>query len=99
MQATASSTDHPGPGDSGRGLSPGPKGVQSRGINIKSRIHPDGSVLHRFILDTPAFDLSKTSVEKHFAKTTKDYRRYVITQEGVSPRGVPGYGEGLVIVD
>ncbi|MEN6424846.1 MAG: 2-oxoacid:acceptor oxidoreductase subunit alpha [Phycisphaerales bacterium] len=49
--------------------------------------------------DTPAFDLSKASVEKHFVKTSKDYRRYVITESGVSPRGVPGYGEGLVIVD
>jgi 2-oxoglutarate ferredoxin oxidoreductase subunit alpha len=49
--------------------------------------------------DTPAFDLSKVGVEKHIVKTAKDYRRYAITENGVSPRGVPGYGEGLVVVD
>ncbi len=49
--------------------------------------------------DTPAFDLSKVGVEKHFVRTAKDYRRYAITREGVSPRGVPGYGDGFVIVD
>jgi 2-oxoglutarate ferredoxin oxidoreductase subunit alpha len=49
--------------------------------------------------DAPAFDLSKAAVEKHVVKTAADYRRYVITQDGVSARGVPGYGEGLVVVD
>jgi len=47
----------------------------------------------------PAFDVSKTSVEKHVVKTAKDYRRYAITKNGISPRGVPGYGDGLVAVD
>jgi 2-oxoglutarate ferredoxin oxidoreductase subunit alpha len=49
--------------------------------------------------DAPAFDLSKVAVEKHVVKTAADYRRYVLTQDGVSARGVPGYGEGLVVVD
>jgi len=49
--------------------------------------------------DTPAFDLSKAAVEKHVVRTAKDYRRYAIAQDGVSPRGVPGHGEGLVVVD
>lgn len=49
--------------------------------------------------DTPAFDLSRAAVEKHIVRTAKDYRRYVLTEDGVSPRGVPGYGDGLVIVD
>jgi len=49
--------------------------------------------------DAPAFDLSQAGVERHVVRTTKDYRRYVITQDGASPRGVPGYGEGLVVVD
>jgi 2-oxoglutarate ferredoxin oxidoreductase subunit alpha len=33
--------------------------------------------------DAPPFDLSKAAVEKHVVKTAKDYRRYVITQDGV----------------
>ncbi|KAF2960168.1 MULTISPECIES: 2-oxoacid:acceptor oxidoreductase subunit alpha [unclassified Thermotoga] len=47
----------------------------------------------------PGFDLDELKVEKHFIKTTRDYIRYVITEDGISPRGIPGYGEGLVKVD
>ncbi|MFZ2187369.1 MAG: 2-oxoacid:acceptor oxidoreductase subunit alpha [Candidatus Moraniibacteriota bacterium] len=32
-------------------------------------------------------------------KTTADYQRYALAADGVSPRGVPGYGAGLVGVD
>ena len=32
-------------------------------------------------------------------ETAKDYRRYELADSGVSPRGVPGFGEGLVVVD
>lgn len=32
-------------------------------------------------------------------QTDEGYKRYRLTQEGISPRGVPGYGEGLVLVD
>jgi len=47
----------------------------------------------------PAFDVSKTKVEKHVVKTAKDYRRYELTRNGLSPRGIPGYGDGLVTAD
>ncbi len=45
------------------------------------------------------FDLSRTKAERHIVKTAKDYRRYELTKNGISPRGVPGYGSGLVAVD
>ena len=45
------------------------------------------------------FDLSKTKAERHIVKTAKDYRRYELTKNGISPRGIPGYGSGLVAVD
>ena len=32
-------------------------------------------------------------------QTGPDYRRYVINYEGISPRGIPGFGEGVVCVD
>ncbi len=35
----------------------------------------------------------------HIVKTASDYKRYLLTEEGISPRGIPGYGEGLVLVD
>ncbi|ASQ90226.1 2-oxoacid:ferredoxin oxidoreductase subunit alpha [Prosthecochloris sp. GSB1] len=38
-------------------------------------------------------------VERHIVKTGEKYRRYVFTGDGVSPRGVPGFGDGIVKVD
>ncbi|MHC4745506.1 MAG: 2-oxoacid:acceptor oxidoreductase subunit alpha, partial [Planctomycetota bacterium] len=47
----------------------------------------------------PSFDLSHAKIERHVVKTTKEYERYELTASGVSPRGIPGFGEGLVAVD
>ena len=46
-----------------------------------------------------AIDVSSLANEPHIVKTDKDYRRYKLTNSGVSPRGIPGYGDGLVVVD
>ncbi len=46
-----------------------------------------------------SLDLSDIKIEKHFIKTQKDYKRYELTDDGISPRGIPGFGEGLVVVD
>ena len=32
-------------------------------------------------------------------KTNKNYKRYELTDDGVSPRGIPGFGDGVVVVD
>ena len=47
----------------------------------------------------PPFDLSNVTNEKTIVKTEKDYKRFTLTESGLSPRGIPGYGEGLVCVD
>ena len=44
-------------------------------------------------------DVPRIPFARHVTKTAKDYRRYVLTKDGLSPRGVPGYGDGLVCVD
>ncbi len=44
-------------------------------------------------------DLSDINIEKHIIKTEADYKRYKLTANGISPRGIPGFGEGLVVVD
>ena len=44
-------------------------------------------------------DLPKMDIERHIVKTDANYRRYTVTEDGISPRGIPGYGEGLVRVD
>ncbi len=47
----------------------------------------------------PELKLNDLSIETHVIKTGKGYKRYLITENGVSPRGIPGYGEGLIVVD
>ncbi|MHC4157813.1 MAG: 2-oxoacid:acceptor oxidoreductase subunit alpha [Planctomycetota bacterium] len=49
--------------------------------------------------NTVPFDLSDVKVKKHLIKTRKDYKRYELTADGISPRGIPGFGKGLVVVD
>ncbi|WP_339138031.1 MAG: 2-oxoacid:acceptor oxidoreductase subunit alpha [Candidatus Electrothrix sp. GW3-4] len=51
------------------------------------------------LCNTPVWDLDKTVSEHHFTETAQDYKRYAITESGVSPRGIPGFGKGLVKVD
>lgn len=38
-------------------------------------------------------------IERHIVKTAPDYKRYALHDSGISPRGIPGYGEGIVAVD
>ncbi len=44
-------------------------------------------------------DTSKIKNVRYFVKTNQDYKRYRLTDSGISPRGIPGYGSGLVNVD
>ncbi|MBN1805212.1 MAG: 2-oxoacid:acceptor oxidoreductase subunit alpha [Sedimentisphaerales bacterium] len=44
-------------------------------------------------------DLSGIDIENHIIKTNIDYKRYQLTDNGISPRGIPGNGKGLVVVD
>ena len=46
----------------------------------------------------PKFNM-ESKIEEHIVKTNPDYERYEITDNGISPRGIPGFGEGLVVVD
>jgi 2-oxoglutarate/2-oxoacid ferredoxin oxidoreductase subunit alpha len=38
-------------------------------------------------------------MKSRIVKTTADYKRYAHTEDGISPRGIPGYGDGIVCVD
>jgi 2-oxoglutarate ferredoxin oxidoreductase subunit alpha len=44
-------------------------------------------------------DLERLPTKHFITKTKEEYRRYALAKDGVSPRGIPGYGEGLVVVD
>jgi len=43
--------------------------------------------------------LSDEFIQPFFVKSDKDYLRYKHTPNGISPRSIPGYGEGLVKCD
>ncbi|MBN2154516.1 MAG: 2-oxoacid:acceptor oxidoreductase subunit alpha [Candidatus Lokiarchaeota archaeon] len=47
----------------------------------------------------PSLDLEKLKIEKHIVKTVDNYNRYVFAVSSISPRGIPGYGNGLVNAD
>lgn len=57
----------------------------------------------QYILDAVScvseHDLKRVPVQNMFIETQKDYKRYEVTADGISPRGIPGFGEGLVVVD
>ena len=47
----------------------------------------------------PGLHLDRISNRNYFVETKKDYKRYELTNNGISPRGIPGYGNGLICVD
>lgn len=49
--------------------------------------------------NTKPFDMESTEINECIEQTSADYKRYILTQNGISPRGVPGYGDGFVVVD
>lgn len=49
--------------------------------------------------DVPAFATDGMGARASVVKTGRDYARYAITDDGISPRGIPGNGDGLVRVD
>ena len=57
----------------------------------------------QFFLDSVASvkesEIAMLPVDRHIVKTDTEYKRYRFTADGISPRGVPGYGYGIVKVD
>jgi 2-oxoglutarate ferredoxin oxidoreductase subunit alpha len=49
--------------------------------------------------NTPVFAMTELKVEKHIVKAEKDYQRFALVANGISPRAIPGYGPGNVCVD
>jgi len=48
---------------------------------------------------TDKINFTESTAANHIIETTPDYNRYDMTPSGISPRGIPGCGEGLVCVD
>lgn len=50
------------------------------------------------IYNCPAFD-GEITKENHIVETGEFYNRYTLADDGISLRGIPGYGKGVVCVD
>ena len=46
----------------------------------------------------PQLDLSSLEIQPSVVRTEEEYRRYRFTEGGVSPRGIPSFGSGLISV-
>jgi len=78
--------------------------VMQRAFHLADRYQTTVLVLtDQFFLDAVASvresDIVRQPVVSHIVKTADSYKRYAFTDDGLSPRGVPGYGDGIVKVD
>jgi 2-oxoglutarate ferredoxin oxidoreductase subunit alpha len=49
---------------------------------------------------TPPFEVADEPAPRRVVETSADYRRYALgSPDGISPRGIPGMGKGIVCVD
>jgi 2-oxoglutarate ferredoxin oxidoreductase subunit alpha len=87
-----------------------PRGIEDgfyltqKAFNITDKYHVPVIILtDQYFLDSyyniSEIDISNIRIERYIIKTAKNYKRYRITESGISPRGIPGYGEGYVKVD
>ncbi|MBL7153999.1 MAG: 2-oxoacid:acceptor oxidoreductase subunit alpha, partial [Phycisphaerae bacterium] len=75
-----------------------------KAFNLADKYQVPAIVLtDQYLMDSyyniPPFDLSDLRVESNIVKTDANYKRYELTSDGISPRGIPGFGAGLVAVD
>jgi 2-oxoglutarate ferredoxin oxidoreductase subunit alpha len=78
--------------------------LTQKAFNLADRYQiPVFILTDQYFMDTfyncPPFELEGVNIQKHIVRTNKDYKRYALTEDGISPRGIPGFGEGLVGVD
>jgi 2-oxoglutarate ferredoxin oxidoreductase subunit alpha len=78
--------------------------LTQRAFNLADKYQiPVFLLTDQYFMDTftncPPFNLEEVDIEKHIVRTDESYKRYVLTEDGISPRGIPGFGEGLVGVD
>ncbi len=57
----------------------------------------------QYFVDThyniPETDLERIKRDGYISEAGEDYRRYILTEDGISPRAVPGNGKGVVIAN
>ncbi len=78
--------------------------VTQRAIDDAARYQVPTFVLtDQYFVDSlamaPADDFVVADHMKHIVRTNARYKRYALTDDGISPRGVPGHGDGYVCAD
>ena len=78
--------------------------LTQRAFNVADRFQiPVFILTDQYLIDsfaqTPTLDSDALGVEKCIVRTDRNYRRYLLTEDGISPRGIPGWGDGLVCLD
>jgi len=78
--------------------------LTARAFNLADRYQVPVFILtDQYLIDSyyniPVIDVSNFKIEQHVIPTDEGYKRYALNESGVSPRGIPGDGKRLVIVD
>ncbi|RME28803.1 MAG: 2-oxoacid:acceptor oxidoreductase subunit alpha [Deltaproteobacteria bacterium] len=77
--------------------------LSAKAFNLADRYQvPVFLLTDQYLLDS-YYDMEEPAEfprpEYHVVETAEGYRRYEITPDGISPRGIPGFGRGLVAAD
>jgi 2-oxoglutarate ferredoxin oxidoreductase subunit alpha len=78
--------------------------ITQKAFNLADKFQVPVIILtDQYLVDTyyniPPFDLNQLKTENYVIETDETYLRYQIIDDGISPRGIPGKGNGLVGVD
>jgi 2-oxoglutarate/2-oxoacid ferredoxin oxidoreductase subunit alpha len=78
--------------------------LTQRAMNLADKYQLPVLILtDQFLVDSfynlPSLNPTKIKNKQYFVRTDKNYKRYKFTSSGISPRGLPGFGKGLVCVD
>ncbi|MBN2869946.1 MAG: 2-oxoacid:acceptor oxidoreductase subunit alpha [Campylobacterales bacterium] len=78
--------------------------LSRRAFDLADRYQTPVIVLSDQYLADSAFTLERFALDavkpaQCFVRSDAEYKRYRVTDSGISPRSLPGYGEGVVLVD
>jgi 2-oxoglutarate ferredoxin oxidoreductase subunit alpha len=78
--------------------------LTQRAFNLADRYQVPVFILtDQYLLEShyniPSLDPYRIKAERFITETTAEYKRYRLTENGISPRGIPGFGKGLVVLD
>jgi 2-oxoglutarate ferredoxin oxidoreductase subunit alpha len=78
--------------------------LTQKAFNITQEYHVPVFILQdQYLVDSyyniNSLNVDTLEINKNIIKTDLRYERYRFTESGISPRGVPGYGDGLVDAD